>query len=271
VALAAMLAGPAMAADMPVKARPAPPPVLYDWSGIYAGFSIGGMWYDVDRHFPNYYQPYSFYPASIDHSSSGSDAVYDFHVGIQAQWGAWVLGLEAAIIGCFQECRSESALLPASWFGSNITSEHKITNLFTFGPRIGFAWDRWMIFATGGGAAATLKGTYCYTVTGLCDANLNIYPGNGQSTNWGYFIGGGFEYMVHKGPLVDVILGVEYQHWDVGSKQAYCDYPGCAYTSFNDYDLGATGDTVRARLTIKTGWGILGPIGKAPVAVAAKY
>jgi outer membrane immunogenic protein len=48
MALAAVIAGPAMAADMPVKALP-PPPVVYDWSGAYVGFNIGGAWFDVER------------------------------------------------------------------------------------------------------------------------------------------------------------------------------------------------------------------------------
>ena len=33
--------------------------------------------------------------------------------------------------------------------------------------------------------------------------------------------------MVHKGPLVDVILGLEYQHYDVGSKTAFCVTAAC--------------------------------------------
>ena len=33
--------------------------------------------------------------------------------------------------------------------------------------------------------------------------------------------------MVHKGALVDVLLGLEYQHYDVGSKNAFCFNPGC--------------------------------------------
>jgi outer membrane immunogenic protein len=37
VGLAAMLAGPAMAADMPIKAPPPPPVAYYDWSGAYIG------------------------------------------------------------------------------------------------------------------------------------------------------------------------------------------------------------------------------------------
>src|SRR6476619_6374476 len=48
----AAIAGPAMAADMPV-APPPPPVVYYDWTGAYIGFNAGGVWYDVDRTFPN--------------------------------------------------------------------------------------------------------------------------------------------------------------------------------------------------------------------------
>src|SRR5262245_38629937 len=50
VGLAAMLAGPAMAADMRV-APPPPPVVYYDWSGAYVGGNIGGVWYQQNQHF----------------------------------------------------------------------------------------------------------------------------------------------------------------------------------------------------------------------------
>jgi hypothetical protein len=106
-----------------------------------------------------------------------------------------------------------------------------------------------MIFATGGYASADLKGTYCSTVTGACDG-----PGsfaNGASRNNGWYAGGGFDYMVHKGPLVDVILGLEYQHYDVSGKTAFCA-TACNPLTIADYDLNAKGDLVRARLTIKT-------------------
>jgi hypothetical protein len=38
----------------------------------------------------------------------------------------------------------------------------------------------------------------------------------------------------------------------VGSKNAFCVNPGCNVPTGADYDLGAKGDIVRARLTIKT-------------------
>ena len=45
VGLAAMFAGPAMAADM--RLPPPPPPVAYyDWTGAYIGFNAGGVWND---------------------------------------------------------------------------------------------------------------------------------------------------------------------------------------------------------------------------------
>jgi hypothetical protein len=134
---------------------------------------------------------------------------------------------------------------------------HDLLKLF---ERLGYAWDRWMIFATGGWASASLKGTYCSNLSGLCDGPG--VPSGASRNSEGWYAGGGFDYMVHKGTLVDVILGVEYQHFDVGSSSASA---GTAPFGFRDaFDLDAKGDLVRARLTIKTqGYGFLalGPAG----------
>ena len=134
---------------------------------------------------------------------------------------------------------------------ANTFFEHKITNLFTVGPRLGYAWDRLMIFATGGYASADLKTASCSQVTGLCNQGV-LARFNGQSRNNGWYAGGGFDYVVHQGPLVDVLLGAEYQHFDVGSKNAFCFNSGCNGPTGWDEDLSAKGDIVRARLTIKT-------------------
>jgi outer membrane immunogenic protein len=253
MAAAALVAGPAMAADMPVKAKAPPPPVVYDWSGVYVGFNAGGMWTDINRHFFNS-------PVAADFSTSNdSDFIYGFHAGAQWQWGQWILGFEAAYSGCGRECQSTSGVLPSPPFTANTVGEHKLTNLFTVGPRLGYAWDRWMIFGTGGYATASLKGSYCSTVTGVCGPPFTSQ--NGASWNDGWFAGGGIEYMVHKGALVDVIFGLEYQHWDVSGERAFCFTAAC--NNGGDYDLDAKGDLVRARLTIKTqGWGWAGPAPK---------
>ena len=51
VGLAAMLAGPAMAADMPDSPATAAGVVYYDWSGAYIGFNVGGVWNETNRNF----------------------------------------------------------------------------------------------------------------------------------------------------------------------------------------------------------------------------
>ena len=242
VGLAAMLAGPAMAADMPIKAPPPPPVAYYDWSGAYIGFNAGGVWNEINRSFkvggavnPNF-------------GTNDSDGIFGFHAGAQWQWGAWVLGAEAALSGCFSECRATSGVVPPPGIAANTFFQHKITNLFTVGPRLGYAWDRFMIFATGGYASADLKTAACNALTNACDQTRF----NGASHNTGWYAGGGFDYMVHTGPLVDVLLGAEYQHFDVGSKNAFCFNPGCNPATGWDENLSAKGDIVRARLTIKT-------------------
>jgi outer membrane immunogenic protein len=252
VTLAAMIAGPAVAADMPVKYKAPPPVVVYDWSGAYIGFSIGGVWTDVNRH----YEPsLGLFGVPIDYKSSGDDVIYDFHAGAQWQWGQWVLGVEADYAAGFREMQS-TVLLPAgAIFPANFSAYNKITNLFTVGPRLGFAWDRWMIYGTGGWASANIKGQYFNPVLGI-QVSQTL---SGQSRNDGWFAGAGIEYMVHKGALVDVIFGAEYQHFDVRSKAAFCQNASCTLPAFPlDFSQDARGDIVRARLTIKTqGWGLL--------------
>src|SRR5262245_61075161 len=260
VGLAAMLASPAMAADMRVP-PPAPLPVYYNWSGVYGGFNIGGVWNTVDQTFPNPALLGGVGPGSQrNFSTSPSNGILGFHAGAQWQWGAWVLGVEAALSGCFNECREVSGIIPPPGIAAGSLFEHKITNLFTVGPRIGYAWDRWMLFATGGWASANLKSAQCFFVVqpnalnapGPCDGPGSQFTGASRN-NDGWYIGGGFDYMVHKGPLVDVILGVEYQHYDVrGHDACSTALPNCSLGTAAAYDLSSKGDLVRARLTIKT-------------------
>src|SRR5215475_11466765 len=267
VGLAAMLARPAMAADMPV-APPPPLPLYYNWSGVYGGVNVGGVWSTVDQTFPNPQLLGNTGPGSrANFSTSPNDGIVGFHVGAQYQWGAWVLGVEAALSGCFNECREVSGIVPPPGIAANTFFEHKITNLFTVGPRIGYAWDRWMVFATGGWASANLKSSACSTLIppnaasapGPCDGPGSRFNGASRNSD-GWYAGGGFDYMVHKGSLVDVILGVEYQHFDVRGNNAFCFNPTCGAPTGWDFDLAAKGDIVRARLTIKTqGYGWWGP------------
>jgi outer membrane immunogenic protein len=254
VALFALsVGGPALAADMPAYKAPPPAP-YYNWSGYYIGFNIGGQWSEVDRTFPNP-NPSGGFVAGLPFSTDSNDGIFGFHLGLQYQWGYWVLGVEAAVNAGFHEMRSLSGVLPISvagapGFTANTLGEHKITNIFTVGPKLGYAFDRWMIYGTGGYASADLKGSYCNATTGICGPTVTNQ--NGASRNEGWFVGAGIDYMIHKGSLVDVILGAEYQHYDVDTERAFCfSLAGCGTPTGADYDLSAKGDIFRAKLTIK--------------------
>jgi outer membrane immunogenic protein len=210
------------------------------------------VWYDVTR---TYTGAPPFVGPAFNQTTHDSDGIFGFHAGAQWQWGIWVLGVEAALSGCTSECRSYSGVNTSPIFGPFQFAEHKMTNLFTVGPRLGYAWDRWMWFVEGGGASATLKGQSCSNVTGLC----GVTSSNGQTRDkWGWYVGTGFDYMVHHGSLVDVVLGVEYQHYEIDNKNAFCGALDCGIASAGPYALSTTGDIVRARFSIKTqGYGFL--------------
>ena len=88
------------------------------------------------------------------------------------------------------------------------------------------------------------------TVTGICGPAVTAQNGAVRADGW--YAGGGLDFMVHKGSLVDVLLGVEYQHFDVSGGEAFCQAPNCGVPHWANYDLSAKGDLVRAKLTIKT-------------------
>jgi outer membrane immunogenic protein len=256
------IGGSALAADMPAYKAPPPAP-YYNWSGYYIGFNIGGQWSEVERTFPAPTNPAGGFVRGLPFSTDTDDGIFGFHLGVQYQFGYWVLGVEAALSAGFHEMRGVSGVLPVSvggapGFTALTTGEHKITNIFTVGPKLGYAFDRWMIYGTGGYASADLKGTYCSSVTGACGIPLTVQ--NGASRNEGWFAGVGIDYMIHKGSLVDVILGAEYQHYDVDSKSAFCFNAGCTPITGADYDLSAKGDIFRAKLTIKYNPWPAGPV-----------
>src|SRR5262249_12732817 len=88
---------------------------------------------------------------SPDVTTGDHNAIFGFHAGAQAQWGAWVLGAEVARSECVHECRSTSSVLPVSQgFEPNIFGQHKLIDLFTAGAPRGDLWGRLVGFAAPG-------------------------------------------------------------------------------------------------------------------------
>jgi len=265
LALTAIVANSAIAADTPVKAPPKVAVDVYDWSGIYIGAGVGVAWTQPHRFYPNL--PLVGLPPTT-FASNGTDGVYDIFGGAQWQFGQWLAGVEADYIAGFNRMKSSVSVSPPEPF-THLASTTKITDLWMVGPRLGAAWNRFMAYGTGGYAAARLAGSYSCADTGIpvlpgpgaCSAvfgavrNLDF---GGTTWNDGWFFGAGLEYMAFRSQAADVILGADYRHFQVDSKVAFvCDFAHCGPTTHQNFSQEARGDMVTVRLTLKTnGWGI---------------
>lgn len=260
-ALAMMMSAQAYAADMAVKARPLPVDPVYDWSGFYIGGGTGGVWTDTSRFMPDL--PLVGLPPTT-FTAHSSDWIYNVHGGVQKQWGRWVFGVEGTYNGTQKNMRANVSVSPPEPF-STLSATTLITDLVTIGPRIGYTWDRLMVYGTGGYAGANVNGRYTCTGT-----DLFVFPGRApcsfplfgvladlqlSDTTWnnGWFVGAGFDWVAYKGSFADVLLGAEYQHFELEQKQAVtCTPARCPGLPHQGFLHDASGDIARVRLTIKT-------------------
>ena len=194
----------ASAADMPVKAAPAPIAApAYNWTGFYLGVAGGYGWGRSKQSL------ITGGATSGDYNQSGG--LIGGTIGYNYQFAqSWVLGVEADWSWAHID---GTPFLPGICAGNTC-----FTNLHSFGtlrPRVGFAWDRWMVFATGGLAWGHAQaGQDSCTPATLC--------GTRDETGW--TVGGGVEAFV----IPKLSVKVEYLYADFGDHVFY--NPGIAIT-----------------------------------------
>jgi outer membrane immunogenic protein len=209
LALAAMTI-PASAADIP---RPAPPPVVappvvYNWSGFYIGGHLGGKWADHDGDiFLD--QVIGFTPLGLAaFGNRGNDREAAFigggQIGFNWQAGGWVFGVE----GDFSATSAERTfvccgpLAPAFFVPGDTISVSNDWQASVRG-RLGFAWDRFLVYGTGGVAFANLEATVALVPVG----GLPGLFASASDTITGWTAGAGIEF----GLWDNWSLGVEYR------------------------------------------------------------
>jgi len=159
--LALTMAGPSSAADLPRPAFKAPAYVApFSWSGFYVGINGGYGWGTS-----------SWSNGIIFGSFDTKGWLAGGTVGYNLQTGVWVWGLEADI---------DYSTLKGTDCGV-VSCETRNTWLGTARGRVGYAFDRWLPYITGGAAFGGIKMT----------------PGGGSSTTQtkiGWTLGAGVEY-----------------------------------------------------------------------------
>ena len=186
----ALAAQPALAADLPLMTKAPPRPLaVYNWTGFYAGAHLGGGWGDKDW-------------VAVGVGPLGSHDISGFigggQIGFNYQIGAWVFGVEGDISGT----TLKGEHVDTTFFGNNIT---EVEWFGTITGRVGYAWDRALLYVKGGGAWVRDK----YTIT---DAGL--FFAGAATTKDGWTIGAGLEYAF--APRWSA--KIEYNYLDFGSE-----------------------------------------------------
>lgn len=199
--------GRRQATAMPVKA-PAYAP--YNWTGFYLGINGGGAWGTSD-----------WSSAAVSSSRDVSGGLVGGTIGYNFQMNQVVFGLEADLD--WTNIRGSNSSLPCT-----TSCETKNSWLGTARGRIGYAFDRFLPYITGGAAFGDVK------------ANPTGFSGD-RETRVGWTVGGGLEAAI-AGPWT---AKVEYLYVDLGDNN--CPAGSCAVST--NVDLRA--NVVRAGLNYR--------------------
>jgi outer membrane immunogenic protein len=251
LAIAAMIAGPAMAADKKVKAPilKAPPPVLFSWTGFYVGGFAGGAGAgsvsSADAQNPATVVSAATFlagtPAICDggtpglkvgciaNYSLGASLIAGGTAGYNWQFGRTVAGLEAEW-GYIH--LSGSGPLPFIFGAACGTAANPCVSTFTttvgdwfgtFTARLGItadavnpAWSNHVLLYAKGGAAVTRLSTSEVIVPGPI-GNVGATFAGAQNI-WGFAAGAGIEWMVMK----NLSAKLEYEHLGFNKSVAAC-------------------------------------------------
>lgn len=192
--------------------RKAPTPaaqVAYSWSGLYIGGNVGYGW---GRFASNY--SLNNIPVSQD-TVDPSGIVGGGQIGLNWQLGSVVLGAEADFQGSDHSAGNTFISCPAAnpvCGGVNSTTVYteKMEWFGTARGRIGYAFDRFMVYGTAGAAYARFAGDATITCPAPACVTIRI---NSANTKTGWTAGGGIE-----GALVGSwTWKLEYLYFDYGT------------------------------------------------------
>jgi outer membrane immunogenic protein len=247
--MAGASAGPALAADMPVAVNAAPPVVApFTWAGTFVGLNVGG----ASGHF-------SYDPATTDNlsgivSDAGSTGLTDksiiggFQIDHNWQFGSWVLGIEHQFqFSNIQQTLTVTNPVGALMPGDSFTT--KMNNLNATSAKVGWAWDRTLLFATAGVQTGFGDGSANYLARPGGSPQLTFSDNN--KFHVGYTVGAGLDYAVTN----KVSVGVEYRYFELGTATynfgAVTNAGMAASTVSTNVNLHAS--EITARLNMKLG------------------
>jgi outer membrane immunogenic protein len=204
VAIGALIAMPALAADLqrpaPYYKAPPPPPV-FSWTGCYIGIDVGGGWVrDRDTETITGTGTVSQFSPTSTANPSGVKA--GSYLGCDYQFAS---GFVVGALGDVQwaDIRGGGAnfntLAPPDFYEPKVDFEASAR------ARVGYAFDRVLVYATGGAAWLQVKEDDVSPAAGTFQETLK--------TLTGWTVGGGLDYAFTN----NLIGRVEYRYSDFGT------------------------------------------------------
>lgn len=203
------------------------PPVVAPntWAGFYAGINGGYAWGDSGNPISYNGGPDQSARAQPQGGFGGGQVGYNF------QSGSFVYGVETD----FQGAGISDRVTGTTALGNSFTSGERVDWFGTARGRFGYAFDRALIYGTGG---------FAYGNVSQHAVNAGDVFGN-NATQTGYAAGGGVEYKI----TPSWSLKAEYQYIDLGSEKL-TDSAGVATN-----ELDASFHTARLGLNYRFGGG----------------
>jgi outer membrane immunogenic protein len=228
VAAAVAAAGIANAADLPRRPAPvykAPPPQVLPWTGCYVGGVAGGIFNRSDvtsgPSVPG--APFTNNVSSFD--LNDTDFTAGVVYGCNYQFNpSFVIGTDSDF--SWSGLNESVGFAHAAAGGRNAytgTVTQDLEWISTTRVRLGWTFDRWMVFAAGGLASGKIKSSY-FDAEAL---NGRTFTGSDSTWKYGWTIGGGVEYA----------LG---QNWFLRGEYLYVDLGNTNYQSLSNTPASGT-------------------------------
>ena len=200
-------AATAYAADYKAPVYKAPPPMVFSWSGFYAGAQGGAGWARKDWFF-NSVAGVAVPPGS-EGSHVATGGLAGGQIGFNYQVANWVWGVEAEASWAHLQGSNVSNIFPAPGGNRNVT---RIDALGTVAGRLGIGWDRTLLYGKAGGAWALDNYEAIDLVSGVAAAKAD-------EVRWGWMAGIGIE----RAFLDNWSVKVEYNFMDFGRRHVALD------------------------------------------------
>jgi outer membrane immunogenic protein len=209
---------------MPVKGvAPAYVHTYYNWTGFYAGAHVGYGWADFSGSDP--------LAGIVTDTASARGLLYGGELGFNYQLGSWVLGIEGEF--SFGDVKYTEDFLPLA------SAEIKLDRIYTVAGRVGYAFDRTLIYGKFGGAWTHEE--YNFMVLGA--------TATGSVDRSGWLLGVGLEYAF----MGNWSAKIEYNYMDMGSKAVTLTTTGGLAVTTANVDL--TVQTIKAGVNYRFNWG----------------